>query len=85
MQTLPSPTHRSQLRPHRLLDTVIAALGIKNDAALARALQISPASLSRIRNGYRVVTADLVLRLHEYGQIPIADLKGLLDAGTELR
>ncbi|GAB2846337.1 hypothetical protein GCM10027277_13340 [Pseudoduganella ginsengisoli] len=77
------PVHR--VRPHRLLDTVISRLGLKNDAALARALCVSAARLSRIRNGYREVNADLVLRLHEFGQIPIADLKLLLDADVRLR
>lgn len=75
----------SHLRPHRLLDTVIATLNMKNDAALARALCVSAASLSRVRNGYRDVSADLVLRMHEFAQIPIADLKGLLDGDTRLR
>jgi hypothetical protein len=73
------------LRPHRLLDAMLAALGKKNDAALARTLNISPTSLSRIRNGYRDVNADLVLRLHEHAQIPIAELKQLLDPGVRLR
>lgn len=81
----PRAQRGKHLRPHRLLDTMIATLNIKNDAALARALHISPTSVSRIRNGYREVTADLVLRLHDYAQIPIADLKRLLDAGVQLR
>lgn len=60
-----------------LIDGVIAALELKNDAALARAAQIAPPILSKVRNGRLPITASVLLRLHDATGIPVAELRGM--------
>ena len=64
-------------RPHTLLDHVLLRQQLKNDAELSRALQLAPSSLSKIRHGRTGVSAELMLRVHEVFEIPIAELKRL--------
>lgn len=64
--------------PHPLLDTVLRRMGLRNDASLARVLDVSAPRLSKVRRGRVAVSADLVLRIHEIGGLPIAELRALL-------
>ncbi|EEF21786.1 conserved hypothetical protein [Ricinus communis] len=63
---------------HCLLDAVIALRQLKNDAHLSRLSLLAPSSISKIRRGHASVTAEVLLRLHEAFDIPIAELKRLL-------
>ena len=74
----PQRPHRPR-QPHRLLDAIIARLALKNDAALGRLLALAPARISKIRHGQLTVSADVLLRLHETLDIPVRELKQLLD------
>lgn len=65
--------------PHHLLDAIIGNNGLKNDAALCRILQVAPPRISKIRHGKLGVSADIILRLHEHFQIPIADLRDMME------
>ena len=47
------------------LDACIEKLRLKNDAALARMLEIAPPVISKIRNGKLSIGSNLLLRLHE--------------------
>lgn len=70
---------KNQLRhPHPLLDGVLERMQLKNDAALARLLQVTPPRISKIRRGWLRVSPDMLLRLHEIGQIPLAELRELM-------
>ena len=64
--------------PGYLLDTVIRRLGLKNDAALARHLEVAPPVISKTRNGQLAVGASMLLRLHEVTEISIKDLRALM-------
>ena len=64
--------------PGYLLDTVIRRLGLKNDAALARRLEVAPPVISKTRNGQLAVGASMLLRLHEVTEISIKDLRALM-------
>ena len=64
--------------PGYLLDTVTRHLGLKNDAALARHLEVAPPVISKTRNGKLAVGASLLLRLHEVTDISIKDLRALM-------
>lgn len=64
--------------PNRLLDSVRQALNLSNDAALARALQVLPPVLSRIRHRRTPVSASLLIRMHEETNLSIAELRQLL-------
>lgn len=66
-----------RLPAHSLLDTVIAEQGLKNDAALSRALKVEPPHISKIRSGKAPVTAETAVRLHEAFDMPIARIKEL--------
>jgi plasmid maintenance system antidote protein VapI len=62
---------------HCLLDGVIARHQLKNDAELSRILRLAPSSISKIRRRHTPVTAEVILRVHEAFDIPIAELKSL--------
>ena len=64
--------------PHPLLDAVLRRMGLHNDASLARALEVSAPCLSKVRRGRVGVSAELLLRIHEIGGLPLAELRALL-------
>jgi plasmid maintenance system antidote protein VapI len=51
---------------------------LKNDASLARVLHIAHPRISKIRRGKLAISADVLLRSHEIGQIPLAELRQLM-------
>ncbi|MFZ6772281.1 hypothetical protein ACO0LB_06140 [Undibacterium sp. SXout7W] len=61
-----------------LLDRAREMAGLKNDAALARALEVAPPVISKLRNGRLPVGASFVIRLHELTTLPISDIKAIL-------
>ena len=63
--------------PHCLLDHVLRRQRLKNDAELSRRLLLAPSSISKIRRGRCGVSAEVMLRVHEAFDIPIAELKQL--------
>ncbi|NDP60049.1 MAG: hypothetical protein GZ090_11905 [Oxalobacteraceae bacterium] len=66
--------------PDRLLDTMIKAMALKNDAALSRRLGVAPPVISKVRHRRIPVSADLLIRLHEHSEMPIKQLKSLMVA-----
>jgi hypothetical protein len=64
--------------PNRLLDALIGKLQLKNDAALARALEVSPPVLSKIRHLKLPVGASMLIRMHEEADLSIRELRGLM-------
>ena len=67
-----------QYDPNHLLDTLIKKLGIKNDAALSRALEVAPPVISKIRHNRLPVGASLLIRMHEVSEISIRELRQLM-------
>ena len=61
----------------QLLDAVMAKLGLKNDAALSRALEVAPPVISKIRHGRLAVGATILIRMHEVTDIAIRELKAI--------
>lgn len=61
--------------PNRLLDILIRKLELKNDAALARALEVAPPVISKIRHHRLPVGASLLIRMHEVSGMSIYDLR----------
>lgn len=69
-----------------LLDALLSNLGLKTDAALARALEVAPPVLSKVRNNRLPVGATLLIRAHEVSGISIRDLRALMgDRGERFR
>lgn len=67
-----------QYDPNHLLDTLIQKLGIKNDAALSRALEVAPPVISKIRHNRLPVGASLLIRMHEVSEMSIRELRQLM-------
>ena len=64
--------------PDPLLAAVIKHLNVKNDAELARALAISAPVISKIRHRKMIVSANLLIRLHEITSLSIKELRVLM-------
>lgn len=64
--------------PNRLLDFVIDILGLRNDAALARALGVPPPVISKLRHRTLPLGATIMLRIHEETEVKIRELKSYL-------
>jgi transcriptional regulator with XRE-family HTH domain len=58
-----------------LLDLVIDKLDLKNDAGLARELDLSPPAISKMRNGKLPVGAVTLVRMHEATGMTIGQLR----------
>jgi hypothetical protein len=67
-----------QYNPNHLLDILIEKLKLKNDAALSRVLETSPACVSKIRHHRLPVGATLLIRMHEVSDLSIRDLRNLM-------
>lgn len=64
--------------PDGFLDRLLSRLGLKNDAALARMLAVTPAIVSRIRNRKLPVSSSMLLAIHEATNIAIRELRGMM-------
>lgn len=72
------PAVRMEYNPSNLLDALLVHLGLKNDAALARALEVAPPLLSKLRHRTLPVAGSLLIRMHEVSKLSIAELRILL-------
>lgn len=54
---------------------------IKNDSQLATVLGVTRAHISHIRKGKAAVSAGIILGVHEYLGIPVADIRSALSQG----
>ena len=68
----------SDFKPSNLLNGLIAHLGLKNDAALARALEISPPQISKLRHLTLPVSAAILIRMHDVSGLSLRDLRLLM-------
>ena len=71
-------TSKSSYDPDRLLEALIERLKLKNDAALSRALAVSPPVISKIRHRRLPVTGSLLIRMHEVTDLSIQELRQLM-------
>jgi plasmid maintenance system antidote protein VapI len=69
---------KSSYDPDRLLETLIERMNLKNDAALSRALAVSPPVISKIRHRRLPVTGSLLIRMHEVTDLSIQELRQLM-------
>ena len=58
-----------------LLDYLIGSLGLKNDAALSRALNVAPPVISKLRTNRLPLGSTMIISMHEVSEMPIADIK----------
>jgi plasmid maintenance system antidote protein VapI len=62
---------------HALLDRLLLVLDLKNTRALAKHLQVTESSLSKIRAGERKVTGDLILAIYDKSGMSLEAIRGL--------
>jgi plasmid maintenance system antidote protein VapI len=70
--------HRPPQDPVKLLDFLIAHLGLKNDAALSKALGMTAPQISKMRHGYNQVSGDTLLLMHDTTGLSIPALRAVL-------
>ena len=61
-----------------VLDALVTRMNLRNDAALSRKLEVSPAVISKVRHGRQPVGASLLLRMHEASGMPVKELRRLM-------
>lgn len=67
-----------QYDPNNLLDGLHANLRLKNDAQLARMLEVGPPVISKIRHRRLSVGGALLIRMHEVTGLKIDDLRSMM-------
>ena len=77
-QTVSSEITQEGYNPNNLLDSLIARLSLKNDAALSRILEVAPPVISKIRHRRLPVGASLLIRMHEVSNLTIRELRDLM-------
>ncbi|QRX84769.1 hypothetical protein JQN73_03905 [Glaciimonas sp. PAMC28666] len=70
--------HPISYNPARLLDALINTLRLKNDAALARALEIPSPLVSKIRHRKVPVSSSVLIRMHDATGLTISELRELM-------
>ena len=71
-------TNQSTYDPNNLLDALIQKLGLKNDAALCRVLEVAAPVISKIRHRRLPVGASILIRMLEVSELNIKDLRILM-------
>ncbi|WP_432383535.1 hypothetical protein [Duganella sp. P38] len=69
---------QTQYDPNYLLDNISLKLNLKNDAALARTLEVTAPMISKVRNFRMPVGASLLIRMHEVTGMPVRELQNLM-------
>lgn len=62
----------------KVLDELKTKFKIKNDAALARELDLTPVDVSKLRNGKVPIGDRVILRIHEYLGVPVKEIRSML-------
>lgn len=68
----------ARLYPHKLFDFLIKECDLRNDASLAKALDITAPSVSRMRSGKTKVTAGIILRIHKTTGLSVETIESML-------
>jgi len=72
-----------KIAPHELFDFLIKECGLRSDASLAKALDVTPPSVSRMRNGKGKVTAEIILRIHKTTGLSVESIEAMLGEQRE--
>jgi plasmid maintenance system antidote protein VapI len=67
-------------KPHDLFDFLMREADLESDAALARALGIPPSTVSKIRSGKSIVSAEVILKIHRLTSLSIETIDRLLES-----
>jgi hypothetical protein len=72
------PAQSIHIKQSDLLNALIQHFGIKNDAALARVLELAPPMISKLRGQVLPISAFVLIRMHEVSGISIVELRGMM-------
>ena len=61
--------------PYQLFDKLIAEHDLKNDAGLARALDVAPPVISKHRRRSMPIGDSMILRIHETFDMPVRAIR----------
>lgn len=64
---------------NKLFDHIIKANKLKNDAALSRFLDFTPAAISKVRHGRLNISAQMVIDVHLKTDMAVRDILALID------
>lgn len=64
--------------PNNLFDSIIESMNLKNDAQLAKVLEVAPPVISKIRHRRIPVGASLLIQMHEVTNRSIAELRKMM-------
>lgn len=67
-----------KLTINQYLNFLLSDFGLKNDAALCRAIRVLPSSVCKLRKGRIPLTAMFFCRLHEHLGVSMAELRASL-------
>ena len=65
-----------------LINLAIEKAGLRNDAALSRALEVAPPVISKIRNGKLTIGATLTIRIMDLTGLSLNEVKEVLGGGV---
>ncbi len=63
---------------HALLDYLIKAFKLRNNAELAKALGVTEGAISKIRHGINKVNAEFILRVYDKTDMSIEEIRALI-------
>lgn len=66
-----------------LLDLVAEKIGARNDAQLARGLEVAPPVISKIRHNRLPVGTSMVVKIHETTGMTVRDIKSYITHGPQ--
>jgi plasmid maintenance system antidote protein VapI len=69
--------------PNHFLNHLVSHLKLKNDAALARFMDVAPPVLSKIRHKRLSVTASILIKAHDATGLSINQLRDVLYASEQ--
>jgi hypothetical protein len=64
--------------PNPLFDYLIQKYDLKNDRALGEWLSLDQPTISKMRLKKPVITADVILRVHELTEMPVSEIKRII-------
>lgn len=65
------------MKHHRLLDHILVAYKLKSDRQLAQHLGIVPSTVCKIRSRASPLTAEIMLKIHDYTGMSIQSIREL--------
>jgi hypothetical protein len=72
------PSAPGETNPGKLVNALVEMLGLRNDAALSRVLNVSPSLISRLRHKKTKISEGLLLNMQEVSGMSIKELRALM-------